>query len=111
MIATPTTTVTVWACKPGTVDDYDDPAADDTPTAVGVAASIVEQTKRTTTASSGRPQTVRSFTGRLPAGTDVPAGSRLRDENTADVYLVDATSQPANPYATNDIRCDLRRVG
>lgn len=111
MIATPTTTVTVYGVvEAADTDVYDDPTSDDTPTAVDVPASILEQSRLTTTHTSDRLQVVRSYTARLPAGTDVTAGTRLVDEATGYVYLVDATSQPANPHVVNDIRADLRRV-
>lgn len=110
MIATPTTTVSVYGSTATTTDDYDDQVVDDTPTAVGVPASILEQTRQATTSSSDMARTVRSATGRLPDGTDVAAGTRLLDEQTNTVWLVDSTSQNANPHLVNDIRCDLRRV-
>ena len=110
MIATPTTTVTVFGLSETATDEFGDPVADNTPTAIGVPASILEQSRVVSTASAERTHTVRSYTGRLPAGTDVAAGYRLYDERTAAVYLVDSTSQTANPHATSDIRADLRRV-
>lgn len=110
MIAVPTTTVSVFGISPTAVDEFNDPVVDDFPTAIGVAASIIEQSKRVATATSDRLQVIRSYTARLPADMDVPAGSRLVDEQSEVVYLVDATSQPANPYTTTDVRCDLRRV-
>jgi hypothetical protein len=108
VIAIPTTTVSIWSHDALTVDDYGDPAADDTPTAIGVPASIIEQNHTINTHADGRSQIIRTYTCRLPAGTDTPV--RLRDETTGDVYLVDAVTQPANPHITNDIRCDLRRA-
>lgn len=110
MIATPTTTVTVFGLSSDATDEFGDPVADNTPSAVGVPASIVEQSLQATTANDGRTQTVRSYTGRLPAGTDVAAAYRLYDERADVVYLVDSVARPANPHTTNDIRADLRRV-
>lgn len=110
MIAVPTTTVSVLPFAPSSVDVYDDPAADNTPSAVGVPASILEQRQTATTPADDRTQTVRSFVARLPAGTPIAAPARLFDEQAGVMYLVDDVAPPASPYTTLDIRADLHRV-
>lgn len=93
-----------------TTDAFGDPVDTLTTVATGVTASIVEQRKTVTNPADGVVRRVRYTTGRLPAGTDIRDGDRIRDEKTNVVYTFDASSQVENAVRTNDIRLDLRRV-
>lgn len=110
MIARPTTTVTVLPQAPDTNDAYGDPVTDNTPTAVGVPASILEQRMTVTSPATGRPETIRTLTARLPSTVTLDAGARLYDERTDVTYIVDDVAQPASHLTTNDLRCELHRV-
>lgn len=104
----PTTTVDILGGV--TTDDLGDEVEGSTVLASGVLASILEQveTAVVTTAADTRVQVVRRYTGRLPADTSVTTAHRLRDVD-GNIYVIDAVSQPTNPFLTNDVHLDLRR--
>lgn len=108
MKARATTTVTIL--RGSGVDSFGDERDTAATVREGVTASIIEQNKTVTTPVDGTPRVVRHTTCRLPAGTDVRTGDRLRDERTGAVYIVDAEGLSQNPVRRNDIRLDLRRV-
>lgn len=109
MIATATTTVSVYGAA-STTDDFGDVVASNVKTAGRIPMSIVEQRILATTANDDRAQVIRFYTGRAPSTAPITSGSRLLDERTGDVYLVDAVSHVASFATTNDLRCDLRRA-
>lgn len=108
MNATATTTVSVL--RGTTTDDYGDPVDSNTAVATGIPASIIEQRQTVTTADDPNPRVVRTYTGRVSAGTDIRTGDRIKDERTTYVYIVDQFSQVSSPVLTNDLRLDLRRT-
>lgn len=91
-------------------DAFGDPVDTLTEVRTGVTASIMEQRKTVTNPVDGMPRQVRFTTGRLPAGTDLRNGDRIKDEKTGVIYMFDASSQVENAIRTNDLRIDLRRV-
>lgn len=92
-----------------TTDDYGDPVDGDT--VVGrVLASVLEQRVQPTTGADDRVQQVYTYTGRLPHGTDVQEGDRLRDTASGMIYVIDNISTVNNPVQRNDVRLDLRRA-
>lgn len=101
------TTVTIL--RGTTVDTFGDTVDTATEVASGITASIIETGKTATTAVDGQPRQIRRITGRLPAGTDIRTGDRVRSR-AGRVYVVDAIDQIENAVRTNDIRLDLRRV-
>lgn len=101
---------TVSILRGADTDSFGDPVDTLTVVATGVTASIIEQRKTVTTPVDGNVRQVRFTTGRLPAGTDVRTGDRIKDEKTNRIYVFDASSQPENSVRTNDIHLDLRRV-
>lgn len=108
MLALATTTVTVYR---GTgTDAYSDEQDTDTPVHTGVPASIVEQSRRTTTRDDPTPRIVRYAVGRVTAGTDITDQDRLKDERTGAVYIVDAVSSMNSAAVAADVRLDLRRT-
>jgi hypothetical protein len=106
----PRATTTISVLRGTTTDGYGDPADGSTAVATGVVASILEQRQRTTTPVDGQPRVVRYFTARVPHGTDVRAGDRIKDEQTLTVYIVDTVTTPASPVRGPEVRLDLRRV-
>lgn len=102
---------TVSILRGTTTDAYGDTVDVATAVATGITASIIEQRHLSTNPVDGTVRQVRYVTGRVPAGTDVRVGDRLKDEATLVVYIVDgAPHQPGNAMRTNDIRLDLRRI-
>lgn len=92
-------------------DEYGDSTDGATVLAAAVPASIMEKTKTVGRLDGQTPRTVRVVVGRVPAGTPVVQGCRLRD--TADssrVWLVDAVAAQANPVMSMGVVLDLRRV-
>lgn len=105
MIATPTTTVDVL--RGTTTDAYGDLVDTDTTVLTGLRASIIEQRQRPHQPRDGEDRNVRYFKGRVPRGTGVAKGDRLRDTTTGTVYVVESVYQQANPYWTQDQSMDL----
>lgn len=91
-------------------DAFGDPVDTLTEVATGITASIIEQRKTVTNPVDGVVRRVRYTTGRLPAGTDLRDGDRVKDEKTGVIYMFDASSQVENAVRTNDIHLDLKRV-
>lgn len=63
-----------------------------------------------TTAKDDMPRTVRYHPCRLPAGTDVRDGDRIKDQRTGRIYVIDSIGEPESYAQTPDLRLDLRRV-
>lgn len=78
--------------------------------ATDVNASIIEQSKQATTPVDGSVRQVRTHVGRVPQGTDIRAGDRIRDQATSTIYIVDATKAPGNAVRGSDVILDLRRI-
>lgn len=86
--------------------------------ATGIPASIMEQ--RTPLSPRGRrtvmqqanetPRDVRWLNIRLPAGTDVQQGDRLRDENSGHIYHVDTVASDSSPVTSIDLRIEARQT-
>jgi hypothetical protein len=108
MLALATTTVTVY--RGTTTDAYGDEQDTDTPVHTGIPASIVEQSRRTTTRDDPTPRIVRYTVGRVTAGTDITDQDRLQDERTGAVYIVEAVSSMTSAAVAADMRLDLRRT-
>jgi hypothetical protein len=92
-----------------TLDDYGDPEDGTTVAAASVPASILLQSSKTSRLDSDTPRQVDVYKGRVPAGTPVGQGDRLR---TADgtLYVVDSVQQNTNPIIGAGIGLDLRRL-
>lgn len=110
MIAIPTTTVTILAGS--TSSEWGDPEEGETVVRAGVPAAIHEQTVMSQTENDQAQIVKRAFTGRLPhwARQYVSGASRLRDDRTGDIFLVDVVSRPRNAVVPMDVRLDLRIV-
>lgn len=108
MITRANTTVAVL--RGTTTDDYGDPVDSNTEVATGIPASILERRRDTTTPDDGQPRTVIFYTGRVPYGTDLQEGDRIKDERTSEVYVIDDHTRTENPLIKPDVRLDLRRV-
>jgi hypothetical protein len=105
VIATPTTTVDVL--RGTATDDYGDTVDTDTVAIPSVPASIIEQRQRPHQPRDGEDRNVRYFKGRVPRGTGVAKGDRLRDRTTGSVYVVESVYQQANPFWAQDQSMDL----
>lgn len=108
MLALATTTVTVY--RGTSTDAYGDEQDTDTVVHTGIPASIVEQTRRTTTRDDPTPRVIRYAVGRVTAGTDITDQDRLLDERTGVVYIVEAVSSMASAAVAADLRLELRRT-
>lgn len=106
MLAVATTTLTVY--RGASTDAYGDEQDNDTVAVSGVPASLVEQTRRTTTRDDPTPRIVRYATGRVTAGTDITDQDRVCDERTGRVYIVEAVSSMTSAAVAADLRLDLR---
>lgn len=105
MIATPTTTVDVLrGTEPDAVGDLVD---SDTVAIAAVPASIIEQRQSPHQPRDGEDRNVRYFKGRVPRGTGVAKGDRLRDRNSGTYYVVESVYQQANPFLAQDQSMDL----
>lgn len=106
MIATPTTTVDVL--RGTTVTEFSDVIDADTvaPGLTGIPASIIEQRQKVHEPKESQDRIVRVFKGRLPRGTALLKGDRLREANGT-VYLVDNLYTQANPFWSQDLTVDL----
>jgi hypothetical protein len=107
MLAIRTTTVTILSGT--TANGYGDTVDAATVVATGVPASLIEQRQNTTRPVSRRPQTVRYARCRVPNGTPVVVGNRVRDESTQVLWQVDDITQLRNVVYASDIRLNLRR--
>lgn len=103
-------TTTISVLRGTETDQFGDERDTNTPHATGIPASLTEQSRRVTTRENPTPRIVRYAVARVPARTDITDQDRVRDERTGAIYIVEATSQMANPAATPDIRLDLRRT-
>ena len=104
MIATPTTVVDVL--RGTTTNEYQDAVDTDTVAITAVPASIIEQRQRLHEPKDDQDRIVRVFKGRVPRGTGIAKGDRLRDADGA-VYAVDNVYTQANPFWPQDQSLDL----
>lgn len=104
MIATPTTTVDVL--RGTTVDEFADVIDADTVVLTGIPASIIERSQRVHGPKTSEDRIVRILKCRMPNGTPVLKGDRLRDA-AGTTYLIDNLYQQANPFWSPDLTLDL----
>lgn len=88
--------------------DLDQEAGADAQTRI--PASLIETTKQSSTDASGTPRVIRTCVARLPAGTDITVGDRLRNENTGRLYRIDSITQPAAIGFTPALRVDCTLI-
>jgi hypothetical protein len=108
VLTIPTTTVSLLAGT--TATDYGDEVDSNTAVATGVPASIIEGREVVATESDAQARVIRYYTGRVPVGTAVDSGQRIKDERSNQIYLIDNVTGPTNPAVPMDIRLDLRRI-
>lgn len=105
MIATPTTSVDVLrGTEPDAVGDLID---SDTVVLTAIPASIIEQRQKPHQPRDGEDRNIRYFKGRVPRGTGVLKGDRLRDRVSGTYYVVESVYQQANPFWGQDQSMDL----
>jgi hypothetical protein len=107
MWAIPNATVSVLHSS--NIDDWDG-TSNETISASGVDASIIEQSRLVYDPQSTTHRIIRNVAGRLPSGTSIAARDRIRDEVTGTVYMVVSVRQHQNHYYTSDVTLELRRV-
>jgi len=103
-------TCTVSILRGTSTDNYGDLNDTATVVASGVPASLLEQRRVVTTFGDDRPQVVRYWTGRVPAGTDIQADDRVLNEQTNAVFIVDSLSTETAVVHNGETRVDLRRT-
>lgn len=109
MIATATTRVDVMR---GTATNaYGDTVDATTVVMAGIPASIIERSRRVHEPKDGQDRIVRIAKARVPHGTGVLKGDRLRDTATGTVYVIDNVYQQANPFWRQDQSLDLSLTG
>lgn len=91
-------------------DEYGDERDTNTAVATGIPASILEQRRLTTVGDEQVPRAVVFYTGRVPYGTDIRDGDRIKDERTNTIYTIMDFTRTENPIIKPDVRLDLRRV-
>ena len=105
MIAVPTASVDVLR---GTITDvYGDTVDADTVAIPAVPASIIERQQKVKGPKNSEDRIVRIFKARVPRGTGVLKGDRLRDRATGAVYIIDNVYEQANPFWAQDQTLDL----
>lgn len=107
MFAQATTTVTV--ARGTTIDGFGDVVDTGATVLTDVPASIIQASKIVKVHADGRAQRVRIYTGRVRADVDIRAGDQLTDAD-GNLYVVDDAFVQPSPFATHDLRLDLRRV-
>lgn len=104
-----TTTVSVLG---GTsTDAFGDETDGTTVLASGIPASLIESTRTAMEPVTGIPRIIRTHVCRLPPGTAVDETKRIKDEQTAEIYIVVAVTRNANPVLAQPLRVDLKRTG
>ena len=93
-----------------TTDAYGDTVDAATVAAHNVPAAVLEQSRRTDRYDTQTPRTIRTHIGRVPNGTPVNAGDRLRDVKTAKTWVVDSVQTNTNPVIAADVILELRTV-
>lgn len=91
-------------------DGFGDPADNSTVSASGIPASIIERARQSTGYRDGIPRVVRTVDCRLPAGTVVTEDSRIRDENTGQIYIIDSIAKPAFYVGIGGLKLALTRT-
>ena len=109
MIALATTRVSVL--RGNTTDSFGDEADTTAVHASGIPASLIESTRQTFEPVTGTPRIVRTHIARVPQTTDVTEDDRIKDEATAEIYIVVSVSKNANPVLAQPLRLDLKRTG
>lgn len=104
MIATPTTSVTVL--RGTTTDAYGDLVDANTVVMTAVPASIIERSQKVHEPKTGEDRIIRIFKLRVPNGTGLRKGDRVRDA-TGTLYIIDNVYQQANPFWPQDQSADL----
>jgi hypothetical protein len=104
VIATPTTVVDVL--RGTTTNEFSDLVDANTVVLAGIPASIIERNQRVHGPKNSEDRIVRIAKGRLPRGTNVIKGDRLRDR-TGTIYIIDNVYTQANPFWPQDLTVDL----
>jgi hypothetical protein len=108
VIGVPNTTISVL--RGASENPFGDLEDNETVSASGVLASILEENQLTSTRAQDRLQQVGLWTLRVRGGIDIQLGDRIRDERTEAVYVINDVVEPPAWAIRQDVRCSLRRV-
>lgn len=109
MYARATTKISIYR---GQVDDGWGDAEDlDTPVAINVRASLVEQKIYAKSETTTQPKNMRFARLRVTHGTDVRTNDRVLDQKSGLMWVITNISGVQNPVVGQDLRVDLQYVG
>lgn len=107
----PTTTCSILDTSPeNLVDEFGDPLDNETVSASGIPISIIHQTTRQFLPSENRTTVIHNVVGRMRASVTVKATSRIKDENTGHIYMIEGLIHPQDPFGSSVIRLELRHI-
>lgn len=107
----PTTYCTILQTSPeDLVDEFGDPMDNETAAATGVPISILIQSSRQFLPSENRMTVVETITARLRPNVPVNETSRIKDERTGQIYMIEELVAPQDPFGAASVRMILRRV-
>lgn len=107
----PTTTCSILDTSPGDLtDEYGDPLDNEMVSASGVPISIIHQTTRQFLPSENRTTVIHTIVARMRASVAVKATSRIKDERTGHIYMIEGLVHPQDPFGSAVIRLDLRHI-
>jgi hypothetical protein len=107
----PTTTVSILQTDPDDlVDEFGDPMDNEAVAASGIPMSIIIQSSRQFLPSENRMTIVHQITARVRANVPVNETSRIKDERTGEIYMIEQLVHPQDPFGSAAIRLVLRRV-
>ncbi|MET9517419.1 hypothetical protein [Streptomyces sp. NPDC002994] len=92
-------------------DAFGDEKDTATVAASGIPAELVESTRRAQEPATGTPRIIRTHICRVPPTTDVTETDRIKDQVTAEIYIVVSVTKNANPVMAQPLRLDLKRTG
>ena len=107
----PTTYCSILDTAPSDLrDEFVDPLDNVTVSASGVPISIIHQTSRQFLPVENRLTSVHNITARLRPSVPIKETSRIKDERTGEIYMVEGIVHPQDPFGASAIRLELRRV-
>lgn len=105
-----TANCTISILRATETDGWGDTVDSEVPIYSGVRCSLVEQTRRTYLPAEQATRVIRSYAGRVGAGTDLRKDDRIRDERTGVVYLVLELGDPLSAVMMPDITFTASRT-
>lgn len=88
-------------------NEYGDEVEATTSIKSGIRGSVLERTQKVFNSDSGRLETVRTYTGRFPHGTDIVNGDRVQDDKTLVTFTVTGVSVGSDFINKSDLVLEL----